>query len=116
MIIYRPHRGSLAEALVEAKEFNTIKEMKEYIVEENSFGAGIVNNPLLSVKDIVIDDKMTNDTRIGWEDSRYVCTKQLGNDDYITKHGVPQCIGMCATKYVSVEDSIFLLNSIIKEG
>lgn len=31
MIIYRPHRGGLFEALEEAREFNTIEEMKDFI-------------------------------------------------------------------------------------
>ena len=34
MIIYRPHRGSLADAMAEAKEFNNEQEMKEYIVKQ----------------------------------------------------------------------------------
>lgn len=33
MIIYRPHRGGLAEAMAEAKEFETEEEMKWHIYE-----------------------------------------------------------------------------------
>lgn len=51
-------------------------------------------------KYIVINDESTvNDGRIGWEDSKYVCVKRMGDEDYIQKYGTPQCIGMCATKY-----------------
>jgi len=92
MIIYRPHRGSLADAMAEAKEFNNEQEMKEYIVKQW--------NGYIFIDDIVIDDNPINDDRIGWKDTRYVCTKRLGEDDYMKKYGYPQCIGMCATNYV----------------
>lgn len=97
-IIFRPHRGSLDEAMKEAKEFDTVEEMKEHIVKlwhENWNG-----KEWFTVDDIVIDEKSAvNDDRIGWEDSMYVCVKRMGNEDYMKKHGTPQCIGMCATKY-----------------
>lgn len=35
------------------------------------------------------------DERTGWKDTRYVCVKRMGNEVY----AVPQCIGMCATKF-----------------
>lgn len=91
MIIYRPHRGSLADAMAEVKEFNNKQEMKEYIVEQW--------DGYISIEDIVIDNNPINDDRIGWEDTRYVCIKKLGEDDYMKKYGHPQCIGMCATIY-----------------
>ena len=99
MIIFRPHRGSLAEAMAEAKEFASVEEMKEYIVKVwHDYWAG--SKILFSVEDIVInDDSEVNDERIGWEDSKYVCVKRMGNEDYVKKYGKPQCIGMCATKY-----------------
>lgn len=91
MIIYRPHRGSLSEAMDEAKEFKDIQEMKEFIVKEW--------DGYFSVEDIVIEGKPTNDERIGWQDTRYVCSKRFGNQDNIAIYGVAQCIGMCATIY-----------------
>lgn len=33
MIIFRPHRRMLDEAMAEAKEFDTVEEMKEHIVK-----------------------------------------------------------------------------------
>ena len=92
MIIYRPQRGLLAEAMAEAKEFNNENEMKEYIVKEW--------DGYFSIEDIVIADEEYNDTRIGWQDTKYVCTKRFGNQDNIILYDCPQCIGMCATKYV----------------
>lgn len=96
MVIYRPHRGGLAESMSEKVEFETIVEMKEYIVKKDFEVCG---RPMLSVDDIVIDEKVTSDDRIGWEDVRYVCTKRYGTEDLIKKYGCPQCIGYCATKY-----------------
>jgi len=91
MIIYRPHRGSLIDAMAEAKEFNNEQEMKKYIIEQW--------DNLFSIDDLMIDENTINDDRIGWKDTRYVCTKKLGEDNYIQKYGHPQCIGMCATEY-----------------
>ena len=50
---------------------------------------------LFDVSDLVIDDEESPDNRIGWLDEHYVCTKRFG--DKI--NDVPQCIGMCATKF-----------------
>ncbi len=97
MIIFRPHRlgMDLGDALAEAKEFSSVEEMKKYIVELwNDGWQG--HEKLFSEKDIVIDEESeTNDERIGWEDSKYVCVRRMGSKEYET----PQCIGMCATKY-----------------
>jgi len=99
MIIFRPHRGGLAESMAEAKEFDTVEEMKEHIVRLWHKGWGGLEE-LFTADDIVInEDSAVNDNRIGWEDSMYVCVKRMGHEDYMKKHGVPQCIGMCATKY-----------------
>jgi len=100
MFIFRPHRMGMdiGEAMEKAKEFNTVDEMKEYIVKLWQGGSG--SPTLFTVDDIVIDEKSAvNDSRIGWEDSMYVCVKRMGDEDYIKKYGTPQCIGMCATKY-----------------
>lgn len=91
MIIYRPHRGSLADAMAKAKEFNNEQEMKEYIVKQW--------NNCFTIDDIVIDTKAVNEDRIGWKDTRFVCTKRFGEKDNTDLYGVPQCIGMCATEY-----------------
>jgi len=91
MIIYRPHRGSLVDAMAEAKEFNNEQEMKEHIAD---YWDGYI-----SVEDIVIDNEPYNDDRNGWKDTRYVCTKRFGDQDNIKRYGKPQCIGMCATDY-----------------
>ena len=92
MIIFRPHRGTLAEAMKEVKEFDNVEAMKNHIVESW--------NHLFTADDVVINDESeVNDERIGWEDTKYVCVKRIGTEDYVAKYGKPQCIGMCATKY-----------------
>lgn len=97
MIIYRPHKGSLQESLEQAKEFETVEEMKMYIVEDWSEyyrSIGFKNQPF-GIDDIVVDEETCDDDRCGWHDCRYVCVKRMGNEVYKT----PQCIGMCATDY-----------------
>lgn len=99
MIIYRPHRGGLAEAMEEAKEFETETEMKEYIVERF---LGFV-----SPEDIVIEDEsVTDDERCGWHDTKYVCIKRNGEENYIEKYGCAQCIGFYATNYERIETTV----------
>ena len=93
MYIYRPHRGGLAESMSEAKEFNTKEEMFAHIVAtQGNFG----NYSLFDAEDLVIENSSISDSRIGWFDTRYVCTKRYGDKYYST----PQCVGMCATQYV----------------
>mgnify|MGYP004628411307 FL=1 len=102
MIIFRPNRRMLDEAMAEAKEFNTVEEMKEQIVKVWHEGWD-GSEELFTVDDIVIDEKSAvKDDRIGWEDSMYVCVKRMGKTDYMKKYRIPQCIGMCATKYKKV--------------
>lgn len=90
MLIYRPHRSSLAEAMKEAKTFNSFEDIKNYVVNEwnNLWGYQILNTD-----DIVLDEESYDDDRIGWKDVHYLCTKKLGNEDYIKEYGYPQCIG-----------------------
>lgn len=86
MIKYRPHRGSLADAMKEAREFETLDEMYEYIVNNR--------HELLryTKEDLSISENLGKDDRIDWKETRYVCTKRIGRDVY----RVPQCIGMCS--------------------
>lgn len=101
MIIYRPHRGGLKESLAEAKEFETIDEMKSYIYNDwKEFHKKIGHKSApFEIDDIVIEDETFNDNRCGWHDTRHVCTKRMGKENYIELYGCPQCLGMCATDY-----------------
>ena len=101
MVIFRHHRGGLAESMATAKEFETLDDMKAYIYEYHKKfyqSLGFDNAPF-ELKDIVIEDKCDSDDRIGWNDVRGVCVKKYGSDDYMKEYGCAQCIGMCATDY-----------------
>lgn len=97
MIIYRPHRGGLAEAMAEAEEFDSIEDIKKHLVEKHKdaeFGE------MFNQDDIVIGEERGADLRIGWYNVCYVYVKRYGknyNDGLI--------IGMCATNYVGFEQS-----------
>lgn len=82
MIIYRPHRGSLSDALSEAKEFSTWQELKEYVASTwNSMGFEQVES-----SDVTIKTDSIMDERICWEDTRMVLCKSYP-------------VGFCATQY-----------------
>lgn len=97
MIIFRPHRGTLADALAEVKEFNSVEAMKEYILKDwtDWFAKFGREDKPFQLEDIIIDEQSIDDERCGWHDCRYVCLKRLGKEIY----NVPQCVGMCATDY-----------------
>ena len=94
MIKYRPHRGSLEDAMKEAREFETYEDMKQHVLREHTIWNtdGVT---LFDLDDIVIGDVLGDDGRIGWKNVRYVCVKRYGSDDYMKLYGCPQCIGMC---------------------
>jgi hypothetical protein len=102
MVIFRHHKGSLAESMATAVEFNNYDELKAYIVEYyKKFykELGYETEPI-SLEDVVIEeDEKHDDKRIGWHNTMYVCIKRLGNEDYMKEYNSPQCIGMCATDY-----------------
>lgn len=97
MIIYRPHRGGLKESLAEAKEFESIEEMKAYIVKDWAEMYANIGFPCapFEADDIVLGEESKDDSRCGWHDTRYVCVKRMGKEIY----SCPQCIGHCATDY-----------------
>lgn len=69
MLIYRPHRSSLAEAMAEAKTFNSFDEIKEYVSNKwNSVWGQNILNP----NDIVLDEESHDDDRIEWKDVHYL--------------------------------------------
>lgn len=89
MIKYRPNRGTLEEAMEDAKEFASIDDMFDYIVSEWN---GNAKTKLFDKVDLSIGDDTGADERIGWKETRYVCTRCMENKLYIQ----PQCIGICS--------------------
>ena len=87
MIKYRPHRGGLVEAMMYAKIFENIDDLKRHICEEwNIDGLRLIEGD-----DIVIGEIIGDDNRVGWKNIRYVLTKRCGAQQY----AYPQCIGIC---------------------
>lgn len=94
MIIYRPHRGGLRESMEGAREFITKEAMFDYIAEMH--GHAFAPKDLIIVRESAVDD-----LRTGWRNTMYICTKR-----YLWKsYDCPQCVGMCATDYGSLERS-----------
>lgn len=109
MIIYRPHHEMLEDAMADAKEFDSIEEMKRYIVENAEEIRGV--KPF-SVEDIVIGEYLCEDYRIGWKDVRHVCVKRYFDEEY----SIPQCIGYCATEYGSMERTQRMCREFMANG
>lgn len=101
MIIFRHHKGSLGDSMKTCKEFNNFQELQEYIVKYMQPYMDLV------LSDVVASNEKTNDARIGWEDSDYICI--AGYNKVSDKEGFERCfggkyeddlcIGMYATKY-----------------
>lgn len=89
IIKYRPHKGTLQEAMSKYKEFATLDEMYEHIVSNQN---GSDTGMLFSKEDLSVGENLGSDDRIGWKETRYVCTSRFGNK----KYPVPICIGMCS--------------------
>ena len=87
-ILYRPQRSLLAEAMAESKEFSSVKEMLEYIVEEHE--------KAFDISDIYIS-YYCYDERIEWE--TYILTvSRYYTENYLEKYHHPQAIGFCTFK------------------
>ena len=86
---FRPHKGSLDDAMQEAREFNTVDSMFEYIV---SLWEQLELGKVLKKEDFCIGSWLGPDERIGWKACWAVCTYRCGNQEY----NIPQCIGMCS--------------------
>lgn len=84
MIKYRPQKGSLEDSIAEMKVFSSKEEMFASIVNDWS--------GFISYDDLSITKDFGRDSRINWKETRYVCTRRIGNAVYDT----PQCIGMCS--------------------
>ena len=83
-IIFRPQRGGLSEAMEEAKEFDSISEMKSYCVAE--CGKAFNEN------EITIE-YYCYDERIDWE-TFICCTERWGRERFDT----PQAFGFCTIR------------------
>ena len=101
MIIFRHHKGTLNESMKTCKEFNDFEELQKYIIQYMKPHMNLV------LSDVVASNEKTNDVRIGWEDSDYICiagynkvSDKKGFERYFGgKYESDLCVGMFATKY-----------------
>lgn len=100
MIVYRPHRGSLEDAMKEVKTFDNWYQMTHYIANNWNLAVG---KKVIDPDDIVMDDKPVNDDRVGWKDVHMVLVTRIGNDNFMEEYGNPQCIGYCTYDTSSVK-------------
>ncbi|MFR5022818.1 MAG: hypothetical protein ACLUCA_11120 [Mediterraneibacter gnavus] len=77
----------LSESIDGAKEFDTIDQMYDYILNDWNTGYDFFDR-----EDLSISEDFGRDERINWKELRYVCTKRFGKDIY----DAPQCIGYCS--------------------
>lgn len=89
MVKFRPHKGSLSEAMGKEIEFESIEEMLAYIVDDWRNWNG---KDVFEIGDLSLSEDKGKDTRIYWKETRYICTKRMGEEMY----DIPQCIGMCS--------------------
>lgn len=92
-ILYRDHRGSIAEAMETIREYCSIEEMKISITANYNKlhrEVGFIGDAF-SAEDISVGDNLGSDDRIGWTNTHYVCIRRLGDEVF----EVPQVIGFC---------------------
>lgn len=89
MILYRPHRGSLDEAMAEMKTFDNIDDMKKHIIKE----LDIIDSDVdcCGPEDILFKGLDMDDHRIGWKNVHYVLIRRF----YHKKYKYPQVVGQC---------------------
>lgn len=121
MIMFRPHRGSLQRAMQEAKEFDSIDEMLQYICKEHNY-----HFPFFTIKpsDIYIEDTGYSDERVKWHNMFYLIFERaskisniegfckyfgikmddpsLLRDEYFLEDKPMDVIGMFSTDYKKV--------------
>lgn len=111
MVMYRPHRGGLAEAMLESKEFNTVEDMLDWICIEHNYKVPWFQ---ITPGEIHISD-YGDDERVKWHNCFICCfekpskiknyegyCKYLGakqNDSWIINDQPCGVIGMFTTDY-----------------
>lgn len=89
MVKYRPHKGNIGEAVENTVEFESVEEMLSCIVKDWKNWSG---KTVFEIGDLSLSEDKGKDERINWKETRYICTKRIGEEVY----NIPQCIGMCS--------------------
>lgn len=78
-MLFRLHRGGLAESMATVRWFDSVEEVKNHVVEHLiSAGYKTHTGRLPTVDDILIRSYGGADTRIGWKDVHIVTAKEWG--------------------------------------
>lgn len=83
-IKYRPQCFTLEESMTKYKEFDSVEELVQHIIEENK--------GYIPKEDIIISPVIGADSRIGWNTYRHIYTRSYGFGMYRTPQGV---LGYC---------------------
>jgi len=67
--LFRPHRGTLAEAMSEVKEFTSVNALLDFLNEELLHYGAQINKEKLEIKKYGYDDRIQWDTYIVYFDS-----------------------------------------------
>ena len=86
-ILYRPQRSTLAEAMQEVKQFNTMEDLIDYLVKVH-----IMNENKAFRKEDIYIHYYCYDERINWQ-TYLVCVGKYFNENYLQKYHCPQAIG-----------------------
>jgi hypothetical protein len=82
MLKFIPCRKTLNEAMKKRSFFNTVEELKTYVI---SFYGN-----LFTEDDVVINEREIDDGKDSWYHTHYLCVKRFRHKEY----ECPQCVGM----------------------
>lgn len=85
MLVYRPQRGSLNDAMKEAQNFKTKDDLFQFI--SSQYGG------MIRPEDITLSEDSIADHRVGWENVHMVLATRIGDLDLVALYGCGQCIG-----------------------
>lgn len=109
-IEFWPHRGTFKESQKARKQFLSLQEALEYVIEDSK---SLTGEPLFSLKDIYIqyygfDSRLQNECFM-------LCIGKYGPEDYIKKYKHPMCRGYLYFEEFKIkEDDLQLTDSLFK--
>lgn len=85
MLVYRPQRGTLTDAMKEVKNFTNESDLFQFI--SNQYDG------MIRPEDIELSEDSISDHRVGWDNVHMVLAKRIGDLDLVKIYGCGQCIG-----------------------
>nr|DAT76323.1 MAG TPA: hypothetical protein [Caudoviricetes sp.] len=95
-VMYRPHRGSFKESVMETKFFDSLFDVFKYVSKTNKcFDVGDVIIGYYCVEDRQSNFEDAN-KNFNWTGDNYiVCVANAFGEDYLEKYHCPQAVGFC---------------------